>query len=94
MKCLSVKLSTLKAAAEALLRVNNVRVLQPDGTDEEIRTTQQRAWTERDEVVLQQWRELQGVFTAIRQAKGAFPPLPDHPYPRPKLLRTSIDVNE
>jgi len=93
MKCLSVKLSTLQAAA-ALLRVNHVHVLQPDGTDEEIRTTQQRAWTEKDEVVLQQWRELQGVFTAIRQAKGAFPPLPDHPYPRPKLLRTSIDVNE
>ena len=94
MKCLSVKLSTLQAAADALLRLNNVRVPHPDETDEEIRTAQHREWTGKDEVVLQQWREFQLVFAAIRQAKGAFPPLPDHPYPRPKLLRTSIDVNE
>lgn len=94
MKCLGLKLSTLEAAAEALLRVNNIRVPQPDGTDDTIRTTQHRKWTEKDEVVLQQWRELHGVFAAIRQAKGAFPPLPDHPYPRPKLQRMCIAVNE
>jgi hypothetical protein len=89
-----VKLSTLEAAVAALLSVNNVWVRRPDATDEEIRQANHREWTEKDEAVLQQWRELQRVFAAIRQAKGRFPQVPGHTYQRPKLLGTWITVNK
>jgi hypothetical protein len=68
-----IRLSTLEAAADALLRVNNIRVRHPDQTDEEIRKANEREWSEKDEVVLQQWREFMRVFKNIEESRLIFP---------------------
>ena len=72
-----IRLSTLEASVEALLRVNNVRVRYLDETDEEIRRASEREWTDKDEVVLSQWREFQRVFEDIRHSKNMFSPIPE-----------------